>query len=362
MKTETSTLENLRIVWAITRKDLTDAIKNKNIITILISALFVVAVYKYLPKLTADPGPPALLVYDPGNTQFLADLETNPAFDVYTYDSLADMQYYLTNGEVPELGLVIPADFDSLAASRAPMQLEGYALEIFKDQQVFSLERDIETKFEAILGQPVDITVQRLPLQAETYGITVLVGMGFVFVTLMVGMLVIPHMMIEEKQGKTLAALMVSPARSTHILASKTLTGLIYTLGMLLIAVGLNWNLIPQKWLFLLAGILGSLFAMSIGLALGILIDSRQQLTLWGWVVIIPLYFPMILVLLDDLIPPLWVKVFTWQPASALFRVYRSAMAGNPPSKYYAPQLGLIAACTLVLLLVDVGLVRRLER
>lgn len=362
MKTTQSTLENLRIVWAITRKDLTDAIKNKNILTILLSALFVVAVYKYLPQLTAEASPPALLVYDPGNTLFLADLEASPRVDVYTYDSLADMQYYLTNGEVPELGLSIPSDVDTLAESGRPIQLQGYALEIFKDEEVFNLERAMETEIESILGQAIDIRVDRLPLQAETYGITVMTGMGFVFVTLMVGMLVIPHMMIEEKQGKTLAALMVSPARSTHILASKTLTGLIYTLGMLLVTVGLNWNLISQKGLFLLTGIMGSLFAIGIGLMLGILIDSRQQLTLWGWVAIIPLYLPIFLALLDDLIPPLWVKIFTWLPGTALFRAFRTAMAATASSEYYLPQLATVAACALVLLLVDSGLIRRLER
>jgi len=362
MKTTPSPLENLRIVWTITRKDLTDAIKNKNILTILISALFVVALYKYLPQLMAEAGPPTLLVYDPGNTQFLSGLETNPSIDLYTYDSQEKMQYYLTNGEVPELGLVIPTNIDARAASGEPIQIEGYALEMFKNEDVFTLERAMEVEFESILGQPVDIRVERLPLQAETYGITVMTGMGFVFVTLMVGMLVIPHMMIEEKQGKTLAALMVSPARSTHILVSKTLTGFIYTMGMLLIAVVLNWNLIPQKGLFLLAGLLGSLFATGIGLMLGILIDSRQQLTLWGWVAIIPIYFPMMLALLDDLIPPLWVKVFTWQPATALFRAFRTAMAATASSEYYAPQLALVAVCALALLLVDGGLVRRLER
>ena len=361
MKTNLSLLENLRIVWAITRKDLTDAVKNKNILTILLSALFVVAVYKYLPQLTAEEGPPKLLVYDPGNTQFMADLEADPAVDVYTYDSLADMQYYLTNGEVPELGFVIPPDIDSRADSGESIQFQGYALEIFKDEEVFNLERAMETEFESILGGPVDIRIERLPLQPETYGVTVMVGLGFVFVTLMVGMLVIPHMMIEEKQAKTLAALMVSPARSGHILASKTLTGLIYTLGMLLITVGLNWNLILQKWLFLVTGILGALFAIGIGLMLGILIDSRQQLTLWGWVAIIPLFIPIILALLDDLIPPLWVKIFTWLPGTALFRAFRTAMAASATSDYYAPQLALVAACALVLLVVDGGLIRRLE-
>ena len=202
MKTNTPSLPNLRIVWAITRKDLVDAVKNKNILTILLSALFVVAVYKYLPKLTAESGPPALLVYDPGNSQFRADLESNPSVDVYTYDSREDMQYYLTNGEVPELGLVIPPDIEARAASKEPLQLEGFALEMFKDEEIFDLERSMESEFERILGHPVDIHVERLALQAETYGVTVMVGMGFVFVTLMVGVIFLVVLFIGTRVGR----------------------------------------------------------------------------------------------------------------------------------------------------------------
>ncbi len=56
--------ENLRIVWAITSKDLIDALKNKNVLSLIITSLFVVIMYRYLPLLTAEDGPPALLVYD----------------------------------------------------------------------------------------------------------------------------------------------------------------------------------------------------------------------------------------------------------------------------------------------------------
>ena len=104
--------ENLRIIWAIMSKDLIDAIKNKNVISLLISSLFIVLIYKYLPALTADDGPPAVLLYEAGESQFVADLWDSPAVNLYTYESEEDMKYYLSNGEVPELGLLVPADVD----------------------------------------------------------------------------------------------------------------------------------------------------------------------------------------------------------------------------------------------------------
>jgi len=359
---ETSLSKNFRIVLAITLKDITDAVKNKNIISLLLSALFVVVVYKYLPGLTAEEGPPALLVYDPDESALLAALEDSQAVDLYTYKSAADMQYYLTNGDQPELGLVIPSDFNNLMTSNKPLELQGYVLHLFTDDEVYSLKRFMEDEFENLLGQPITIRVERIQLQPETYGMTVITSMGFVFVTLMVGMLVIPHMMIEEKQEKTMDSLLISPATSNHIVVAKSLTGLIFTLIMLLMTLVFNWALIQQRWLFLLGGILGALFAIGLGILLGLVIDSRQQLTLWAWVVILPLYLPMMLVLMDNLFPERLIKILSWFPSSALFRVFRTAMAGTTPAAYFLPQLGILASCTLVFFIIDSWLIRRLDR
>ena len=66
--------KNIRIIWAITSKDLVDALKNKNIITLVVTCILVVIMYRYLPALTAEDGPPALLVYDQVGSEFAAGL------------------------------------------------------------------------------------------------------------------------------------------------------------------------------------------------------------------------------------------------------------------------------------------------
>jgi ABC-type Na+ efflux pump permease subunit len=208
----------------------------------------------------------------------------------------------------------------------------------------------------------VNISIDKIQLQPETYGMTVLTSMGFVFVTIMVGMMIIPHMMIEEKQSKTIDALRVSPANSTHIVLGKALTGLIYTIIMLIISVAFNWILIQQRWLFLSGGLLGALFAISLGMMLGILIDTRQQLTLWAWVGFIPLLLPMMLSIMDDLFPKKIISVFHWIPSTALFRVYRTSMAGSTPWKYFGPQFLILILSSIIFLSINVFLMRRRDR
>jgi hypothetical protein len=48
--------------------------------------------------------------------------------------------------------------------------------------------------------------------------------LGIAFMTLMVGLILIPNLMLEEKQSHTIDTLLVSPASVWHIAIAKTLT------------------------------------------------------------------------------------------------------------------------------------------
>ena len=60
---------HLRITAAITGKDILDAIRNKNIIGLLASVLFIVVFYRFLPCWRTSVENPYLLVYDAGRIE-----------------------------------------------------------------------------------------------------------------------------------------------------------------------------------------------------------------------------------------------------------------------------------------------------
>ena len=359
---KSSVYNHFRIIWAITAKDLVDAIKNKNVLGVVIPALFIIVMYRFMPAITAEDGPPALLIYDAGNPAMMLLLEDSPAVDLYTYESEEQMLYYLTNGELPELGLVIPADFDQAVEAGQSLELQGFMLHFFTDDEVNEIQDYMQDEFEYLLGQPVVIHIEQIQLQPETHGITILASMGFTFMILMIGMIAIPHMMLEEKQNKTIDAMLISPANSFHIIVAKALTGMIYALiaygiGLILFReIVIHWSLAG------IAGLLGALFAVSLGLLLGILVNNRQQLILWGWVGVIPLFLPMLLSIMDDLLPSWLIAIVTWVPSSALMRAIRSTMVAVPPLKYYLPQLLVLLFSAFLFLLLDSWLLRRSDR
>ena len=359
---KTRLMVHLRIIWAITLKDLVDAIKNKNVLGVIIPALFMVVLYRYMPQITSEDGPPALLIYDSGNPTVMLLLEDSAAINLYSYESKTQMLHYLSNGQQPEMGLVLSTGLDQAIQSEQPVTLQGYMLHFFTDEQVTELREYMEDELEYLLGIPVAIQVQRIQLQPDTDGITILASMGLGFVILMVGMIAIPHLMLEEKQDHTLEAMLVSPANIHHIIVAKILTCLIYTLIVFGIGLFLFRAEIVNWGLAIVTGFLGSLFSVSLGLLLGILVENRQQLVLWAWVGIIPIFLAMMLSFMDDLLPPWIIQIVRWVPSSALMRALRSAMVAVPPFRYFIPQILILFTSALLVLVIDIWLVRRLDR
>jgi len=156
--------------------------------------------------------------------------------------------------------------------------------------------------------------------------------------------------------------LLVSPASSGHVTIAKALTGLFYCLLCIGIAFAINSALIYNWPLAILTAVCGALLTVSIGLLLGTIIESRQQLMLWGWVFLIPLMLPTLLSIMDDLLPANVITVFRWVPTTALFWVFRVSFSNQANYWLYGLPLLWIALWSVVGFGLVAWLVRRMDR
>jgi ABC-2 type transport system permease protein len=178
----------------------------------------------------------------------------------------------------------------------------------------------------------------------------------------MVGVSLVPNIMLEEKDTKTLDALLVSPAKPVHIVLGKAATGLFYCLSGMAVAYAFNLALINQWWLAILAGVSGSAFTVALGLLVGSTIGNRAQLMLWAWVLLIPLLVPTFLSVMKDVLPAGLLSAFQWIPTVALSKVLRLSFSNRAPLATFGPELALIAVWTLLVLVAVIWVVRRSDR
>ena len=360
-----------RILWAIARKDIVDAIKNKTVLSVLGSVAFTVAMYKFMPYLDRGKDLPNLLLYDADNSALTVQLEESPQLRLYTYDSQDQMARAITRADKSEIGLVFPAGLDRRLAAGETVLLDGYAAYWIDAAKVEELRQLVEDEISfyvesaALSGTSVEIKteISRLyPLDPTTPGSGFMVSMAIVLVLIMLGVLVVVHLMIEEKQTQTLDALMVSPASPLQMLLGKAVTGVTYCLVGVVAVYAFNGAYITRWDLALWAGVCGALFTVGLGLLLGTLFESRQQLTLWGFLLMNVLLVPMFLVIMDDVLPSTAVTIMRWVPTSVIAWLVRVSFLPRAPAGQMLLRSAYVLAWAAAVYALGTWRVRRLER
>jgi ABC-2 type transport system permease protein len=359
--------ENLRIIWAIAAKDIGDAMKNKHTIGIVPITLALVLIYRLIPQFTEVSGlsSPTVLIYDEGGSTLVEALEDNTVLEAYAYGSQTIMEEELAfGGDKNELALVIPANFEETLEAGGQPVLEGYVLHWVSETQAKEIQGLVEGEIERWAGRRIRVnldgnTVYSLP---NSFGFPVWGSLSIMYVVLMIGVTLTPHLMLEEKQSKSMDALLVSPASSSHIVIGKALTGLFYCFIGAAIALALNAILVTHWWLVILAVILGSLFSTALGLLLGTIFENRQQLTVWTMPIFAVLLIPVFIAILPRLLPQKVLDILAFIPTIAMEKLIRTSFSGTVAFSQIGLSLAIIAGYALLLFVLLRWVLKRSDR
>ena len=359
--------ENLRILWAITAKDLLEAVKNKSSLAFILGALVLLAINGWYSGPAGANTPPNLLVYDAGHSSLVAALEGSSAVKLNVYSSQEELERGIRSGDEADLALMIPAGLSQALDSGEEPVLEGYVVPWVSEAAANELASRVENEITRLVGQPVHIHLEgnRVYLQPGAVvpgSAPHLASITLLMALTLVGLGVTPHLMFEEKQTRTLDALLVSPASSGQVVLGKALAGLFYSLIITLVVLALHANLITHWGPALAAVIAGSLFTVAIGLLLGMLFETGQQFTLWAFVILNVLLVPVFLYGERGLLPEAVNAVVAWIPTAALANVFWVSFSARAPAAAFVPELVLVISCTGLVLAVVAWLVRRADR
>ena len=98
------------------------------------------------------------------------------------------------------------------------------------------------------------------------------------------------------------------------MVAGKALAGVFYCLVTAAAVFAFNAALIVHWGLAILAAIFGSLFTVSLGLLLGSIFENKQQMTLWGFLLLNVMLVPAFLSIMTDLLPRAVTDLIRWVP------------------------------------------------
>jgi hypothetical protein len=145
--------------------------------------------------------------------------------------------------------------------------------------------------------------------------------------------------------------LLVSPARIYEVVSAKALAGGFYCLLAVLVVFFLNRFLVVNWGVALLAVLLGGVFAVAVGLLVGILSDNPTTVGLWGSMLLLGLIGLTMLTRITSIDwPPVVQTLLQYLPTVAFAELLGFSLAGEfPLAQVWANSAALLVAAMAVL-------------
>lgn len=293
-----------RVILAIARKDALDTLINKTTLVVLLAPLVVAVMFAFFSHLFGARTD-NILVYNPSGSGVVhvvsaafSDSKIVPA--AAASDVAAAFGSDGTHkSSTYAVGLIVPPDFESSMRASGHPQLTLFTNgDDVSTQQRQLLTQAISEYSRAVATPQAPASISAVTINPPGPSPVADLGTFYAAAALLmsfaVGTSLMPGLLVEEKEKKTLRMLIVSSASWGDIIAGKLLVGLGYQLILAAVVLAVTMGYIGQAPLVLLFGFLGSCFSLILGLFLGSLLKTTSAAGAAGFVsfiYIIPLFF-----------------------------------------------------------------------
>lgn len=278
---------HLRGILAIARKDIIDLVQNKATLVGLLLPIFMAVLFSFINSLISGT-PTRLLIYNPGHSpveRIVSSAFSAPAISHATSPVEVEAAFGPDGAHKQSsyaLGLIVPPTFESdLRAGRHPQV------------QLFLNGDSIDTAQRALLTQaltdygrqvvnpepPLAVVTSTInPPQPSAFGQNskAFFVMYVLIMAIMNSASIVPGLIIEEKEKKTLQMLLASPITFSDIIAGKLLVSLAYQMLLLTIVFLTMQGFIGNLPWLLLFIFIGACLTNAIGLLIGCLFNTTS--------------------------------------------------------------------------------------
>jgi len=249
---------------------------------------------------------PKLGIVDEGGSRLVPMSRELDSVVTKEYDTVSEIKQAVKSGVV-DMGIVLPEDFDSSVMQGADMKVMAYVWgeSLAKNRTILGVT--VVNLIRGLTGQEALVEIEAITLGDEvsipwSERLLPLIVLMAVFVG---GLFLPATSVINEKEKRTLEALVVTPTTIGDIFIAKGLLGIILSLFMGIVILILNQAFGAEPMLLLLVLVLGAIMAGEIGLLCGALIkDITTLFAIWKTVGIL-LFGPAIVYMFPQI--PEWV-------------------------------------------------------
>lgn len=354
--------DNLNIIWTIASKDIYDALKNRVVITMIFMLSVMLLVPKMLPLIFEQPQI-ILPVYDLDNSSLVFEKFDDTGINVQKVHSDQELRTVLCGGMYPQIGLQLSVGFDQLLTAGTPIELQGFVC-WSKRYQVSELQPKLEEILSQSLGQSVKIRLEGNIVYPPLEGVLFLsmATINSVLLILMMGVFLVPTLLHEEKETKTMQALLVSPASIGQVVIGKALAGSFYILVTAVVIFTISWVEVIHWDMAILFVVSGGIFSVALGLVLGSFFEKQQDMIGWMSALILLMIGSILVKMLNIELPAFLQSLLPWTPSVALAELCSAAYSEIVPIARMWNNLGIVLIVSLPLYALVIWKVGRSDR
>ena len=307
--------------WHLLRKDLGVGPRSPIFLYAIVLPVILTLLIRVVFGSLFDPVP-RLGIVDEGESQVVQNVRDVEGIQVTFPESAAALKTLVENNDL-DGGLVLPAGFDgALQAGQMPNVQFFFGGQSLASNRVV-LGVTMVDLIRQVAGSPAPIDVETITVgEGDTVPIVSrLLPLIVLMAVLIAGALTPATSLVEEKEKRTLTALLVTPTRLGDVLLGKGALGFILAMATGVVTLALNGALGANPAALLLVLVLATLMAAEVGLMLGSFAkDTKALYTIWksGAIVLVA---PVVFFIWPNL--PQWIaKVFpTYYFLSPLFEI-----------------------------------------
>lgn len=308
---------NFRRIWAIVRKDLLEALRNK---TILVAVFLPLAASLSLAVIDNPQKPQRLDLGITGPNSY--------PLQVYLVASMDEMLRVTHYADIDKgKQAVTRGKIDALVMHNQPHSQPGdftVYIDGSNPATQLAIKEILEPALTAYLGRAPQPAID-LVIMNQGRASQALIPLWLTITTVMVGVMILSGSFAEEKEKGTLDNIRISPATHGEILISKGISGILLILLVSVIMLALNGVELPQQFGHIGLGLLlllGAIIFTAIGLLIGLSTKTQSAARAISTVV----YFPLIFPALASDISPATGKFAAFLPSFYLYRGLKESL------------------------------------
>lgn len=362
---ESKTPSHFKIILSIFLKDLKQALVDRTTLGVMIGVLLLILPSQLLPLILRSESVPQAVILNLNSRSLLAELSQMEDVSIYPARSFEDFTNAVVSGRNRVIGLVFPDNFSNSIEENQIAVLGAYFPHWSDQSEKTDLMILFEQKISQAADQEIEIRVRddQIHPDKNTRGAETMFILQMINAIMTVALVLVPQLIMREKEKHTLDALLVSPASYQDIVIGKGLTGMFYSsLGAVMVIL-MNQNIIAHGWVLLSSAISGIVHAVLLGLLIGLSFDNFQQATLTMSAVVLAAMAPaFISILLTVELPAIIEFLVNWSPSGKLSSLILMSLQKTVPLGEFFAAAGFIWGLNLLLFGLCLWQVRKHQR